>query len=509
MNTIKSIFSNISNTFKKPEFINVCKLVIFLIVLCLAIRILTTPPHPDIIKNKTTNYEGFESFITTNMIYGNELVPTYSNQNNQSIFTFSGVSRIDTIKIRFNSSFTVNTSTSITLQYIDTNGNTMNIINDKIGKSDQITMQSDTNGKFISIVPVLNDNSQYVYTNQIILSIGDSNNAGSNLSLDSYIDSYGFYGRNRGDLSYDDFQQQLSGTNKNITPSSVTTNASITKFILDKDYLIYSMKLSLDSKTFPNFDLMRPDNPYSLVLQYSNSIYPNQILQVEDSFNVRCDSKCLTYVNNQQIYLYFSKPIIANSILITAQPISQSKVVNSNANTSQDITATPTSTVSANTTLQLMFKSMPSLHSVYGILPSATDIQEYQRTAQMATSGNTDTLSLDICPSMNDLIEKQVQAQQLCDTLEYQDKIKSEKIRMDKNKQYLIKLKAQQDQIDNLNKAITQLQSTRSARDKSTDMLRVAQYQNQKNAVSTVRDLANQRLQSQDNNNLYLNVNLK
>ena len=80
---------------------------------------------------------------------------------------------------------------------------------------------------------------------------------------------------------------------------------------------------------------------------------------------------------------------------------------------------------------------------------------------------------------------------------------------MDKNNQYLIKLKGQQDNIDQLNQAISQLQTTRSARDTSADMARVARYQNQKTSASTVRDIANQRLQSQDANNLNLNVTIK
>jgi hypothetical protein len=39
-------------------------------------------------------------------------------------------------------------------------------------------------------------------------------------------------------------------------------------------------------------------------------------------------------------------------------------------------------------------------------------------------------------------------------------------------------------------------------------MARVLQYQQQKAVASSVRDLANQRLQSQDNNQLYLDVNI-
>jgi hypothetical protein len=112
------------------------------------------------------------------------------------------------------------------------------------------------------------------------------------------------------------------------------------------------------------------------------------------------------------------------------------------------------------------------------------------------------------CPAIADLITKQDTTQKLCDNLEYQDKLNSEKIRLERNKQYLLKLKDQQDQIDQLNMAIQDLENKRQARSQTADQVRVLQYQKQKADVSSVIDLANQRLTSQDKNNLYMDVNL-
>ena len=69
-------------------------------------------------------------------------------------------------------------------------------------------------------------------------------------------------------------------------------------------------------------------------------------------------------------------------------------------------------------------------------------------------------------------------------------------------------MKDQQDQVDQLNTVIQDLESKRQARAQSADQLRVLQYQKQKSDASTIRDLANQRLESQDNNQLYLDVNV-
>jgi hypothetical protein len=96
----------------------------------------------------------------------------------------------------------------------------------------------------------------------------------------------------------------------------------------------------------------------------------------------------------------------------------------------------------------------------------------------------------------------------MCDALEYQDKIKSEKLRLERNKQYLLKLKNQQEQIDQLNSVIQDLDSKRQARAVVSDQARVFQYQKQKTDASTIRDLANQRLESQANNQLYMDVKI-
>jgi hypothetical protein len=110
------------------------------------------------------------------------------------------------------------------------------------------------------------------------------------------------------------------------------------------------------------------------------------------------------------------------------------------------------------------------------------------------------------CPNINELVDKQTKTQQICDNLEFQDKTKSEKLRLERNKQYLLKLQNQQEQIDQLNNVINNLETQRENRAQTSDKVRVLQYQKQAEDVSTVRDLANQRLNSQDNNQLYLDV---
>ena len=138
--------------------------------------------------------------------------------------------------------------------------------------------------------------------------------------------------------------------------------------------------------------------------------------------------------------------------------------------------------------------------------PLPNDIIEFKKTVNIANSADDSTD--DSCPSINDLVDTQTKTQQICDNLEFQDKVKSEKLRLERNKQYLLKLKNQQEQIDQLNSVIQDLDEKRQSRALISDQSRVLQYKKQKEDASTIRDLANQRLESQANNQLYMDVKL-
>jgi len=139
--------------------------------------------------------------------------------------------------------------------------------------------------------------------------------------------------------------------------------------------------------------------------------------------------------------------------------------------------------------------------------PNDEDVKDFKRYVNVLLNKNN-LDDINVCPNIDNLVEKQTKTQQICDNLEYQDKVKSEKIRLERNKQYLLKLKNQQEQIDELNKVIQDIENKRESRDTNADKIRILQYQKQKGDASTIRDLANQRLESQDNNKLFLDVNL-
>ena len=86
----------------------------------------------------------------------------------------------------------------------------------------------------------------------------------------------------------------------------------------------------------------------------------------------------------------------------------------------------------------------------------------------------------DSCPSVNELLNKQNTAQQLCDALEYQENIRNNKVKLEKNRLYLAKVRDQKDQIKQLEEVVSELQVIKEARDSSEDMSKLAQYEYQK-----------------------------
>jgi len=258
-----------------------------------------------------------------------------------------------------------------------------------------------------------------------------------------------------------------------VNTNNSADNTDITEFNNinnGENFKIYSLKVngSISAKsTIPSSE------PFNFTIKYNNTIYPNNSFTISKKYKIRNDKYI---INNNNIFIFLDEPIIANKLIFERQ-----------LSSSHDINIT-------------------SL-SLNGIKPNDTDIKDFKRYVNILLNRNN-LDDVNVCPNIDTLIEKQTKTQQICDNLEYQDKVKSEKIRLERNKQYLLKLKNQQEQIDELNNVIQDIEDKRESRDTTSDQIRVLQYQKQKGDASTIRDLANQRLESQDNNKLFLDVNI-
>ena len=481
------------NLIDKYNLTNKIKVLLFLLILFLFYRIFIEPQIILNEKTKMTNiYEGFETTIGNGDIYGNVItlknqstIPEYSK--NTCIFKLSNVYRIDTLIFMFNS------PQNITISFLDGNGNTKYIKNPNTNESPPIFNTTGIdNSDQIKILLITDENNLAVYTSQIMLKTTD------NTFTSEILNSFGIYGgdRNLNSLStYDNLANSLfvsppllavtSSVPASINAGQVSTSNTVFKIntditTLNQDYMIYSLKLVFLFD--PIISNTLTESCFNIKITYENSLYLNNIFTINTIYKIRND-KYILHNDKHKSFIFLTEPIIANTIIFTVSSVST--------------TETPPIIINLN------FASLNCLYKY----PSATDKSDYQKTVNLLKSSENDT-SNDKCPSINDLVVTQKKTQQLCDNMEFQDKVKSEKIRLERNKQYLLKLKDQQTQIDTLNTVIQDLEDKREARSQTSDQVRVLQYQKQKADSSTIRDLANQRLESQAHNQLYMDINI-
>ena len=465
---------------------NIIKIIIVLITLFIIYRIFTTDinvNHNNIINNKNNNNKNnnkiIENFESMTIPYYGNVIPLNNNTNapindtNQYTFNLNKSSRIDTLVFKFKDD---NEIENINIKYKYGNNDYRFLKgNGSVGSPPSYNI-SDFENKVV-ITDIVNENNTLVYTSQLILIINSSNIRTNNNKLDSY----GIFGGDRKLLTETKYKNKTKTENiENIDITqpvdiSSTDNNNITKYTyainnVNDNKKIYCMRLNYT--TPGNMD----KNIINIKIEYENTLYPLDKFEVKKTYKLRYDYYCLNKnYSNKYTYIILDEPIIASKLIIS---------------TNIDKNALKLNAITINSSK-----------------PNSDDITEFKATVNLVINKNN-SLETNICPSINELVDKQNKTQEICDNLEYQDKIKSEKIRLERNKQYLLKLKNQQEQISDLNKVIHELEDKREARATTADQIRVLQYQKQKGDASTIRDLANQRIESQDNNKLFMDLNL-
>jgi len=490
------------------KLFNFCKLIAILLALFIIYRVSTnyitnTRPYNDTTKINKNTIEHFAGINYSN--YGNVLSlkdtqnrPIYSN--NQAIYDLDNVYRIDTLVFMFNTAVSTNTNTdptpiynkesmSLYIQYMDGGGN-MRYLKPKTSTitTSPPNLASLVTNNIIKVSDIIDENSLTVYTSKIIVIVGDSTNKIMNYidaSGNGYIKEYGIYGGDRSlflKSDYDILNNNLKNVYINTPIITSGATSDIKNIAFNKIYnngnnmKIYSIQLTIAQPVLATA-AVPSSKPFYITIKYNNSLYPANTFTINKEYIIRNDINKLTSTATTA-FIFLNEPIIANNLIF--------EVKNE---------ATYTLSIGGIT--------------INGIDPTPTDITDFKRTVNVSLNNNNNVEGdINLCPNIDNLIEKQTKTQQICDNLEYQDKIKSEKLRLERNKQYLIKLKNQQEQIDDLNKVIQELENKRQARANIADQTRVLQYQKQKGDASTIRDLANQRIESQDKNKLFMDLNI-
>jgi hypothetical protein len=482
--------SNKINLFhEKNKIYNILKIIIILLILFIIYRLFTNninSAHSFIYKNNvnsssknlTNIVEGFAGISAD--YYGNVItlknsknIPTYTNH--QCEFELDGIYRIDTLVFSTNATSPL-IDKEFYIEYKDTNNNY------KYLKSTTTTgspPQFKFNNSLLEIKKITTENNLLVYTNTIRLSMKDTTIL---ITVDTIkFNIYG--GTNNLPLQTD--YEYINSNLKSITNTLISvkdpgpanipppTMVEFKTSPITSNLKIYSLQLTL-TKTASNNSNLTLEGNTTINIKYNNSLYPNDEFTINKTYKFREDDKIS--VTSLNTFIFLDEPIIANILKFEIQNTKNNKFTLTNVN-------------------------------INYIEPTPDDNNNFKKLINVKSNQETNDTT-NICPNIDTLIETQTKTQQICDNLEYQDKIKSEKIRLERNSQYLLKLKNQQEQIDELNTVIQDLETKRDKRYNTADQVRVLQYQKQKEDASTIRDLANQRLESQDKNKLFMDVNL-
>lgn len=336
-----------------------------------------------------------------------------------------------------------------------------------------LVINQDQDYELSSILTTINTN---VYTKKITIKFFDLDNKPLLIDnipdINSIVKHLTIYGMRKGAFDkniYDKFTTGLNSITSN--PSNyldsrtdlVDSNKLNHYFRTpdSRDKLIYSMYLSYNGQ---NDSELKPNSVYTIDISFLNSI-KNTIYSIPNHFYLPA--------SETSAMIFFYPPILAKEVMMQTNNV-------------DEITFNVNGTV------------------IYGNLePSETLIKTYE-IPQFAVDLTSETGQ---CPPIKDLVNNQKLTQQLCDDLEYQDRIKIEKMKLEKEKQYLIKLKKQDEEIMALQNQIDKINKERQQKDKLEDQLKLARYQAQKEEAVELRDIAEQKIKTKQN--LYLDVKIE
>lgn len=184
---------------------------------------------------------------------------------------------------------------------------------------------------------------------------------------------------------------------------------------------------------------LRAHTAFAIQVQYSNSLDGNSA-----KFNLEGPNRL--HWSDGQPFIYLGEPVIAQNIYITVP----------NAD--------------------LRGAVMPALEEgvhVYGFPATKRDAINFKLRGAGGIGGGmgaaaTERTGLVIsgrkCPNVSEMMHKQLQAQQICEALEYKDKAKNSRIAYEKEKSFLAKLQQQDTEIRDLEGIIERLMARKQGR---------------------------------------------
>ena len=122
------------------------------------------------------------------------------------------------------------------------------------------------------------------------------------------------------------------------------------------------------------------------------------------------------------------------------------------------------------------------------------------------TINNNTNDNVNVNLETDDLMSNYNKMNKICQAIEYQDEIQQEKVKLDKTKQYYIKLQKQQDEIKELEETIQKLKEYKDKKIENDDMLNLAKFESQTSTEAQLTDIVRKRLDGQQKLDVEVNV---
>jgi hypothetical protein len=113
-----------------------------------------------------------------------------------------------------------------------------------------------------------------------------------------------------------------------------------------------------------------------------------------------------------------------------------------------------------------------------------------------------------VCPDMQGLVNKHLDAETIVDSMEYLDKINTEKVKLSSNKNNLLTLMEQEEDIKKLEGMVKKIRELQTRRTQETDALAALQFTKQLNEVMRLREALEQRIAKRNRNTLNIEVGI-
>ena len=215
---------------------------------------------------------------------------------------------------------------------------------------------------------------------------------------------------------------------------------------------------------------------YEYITEFSLSYKLNDSNINQTINNIKGNTSSTTTSETNTFQYYFDTPIIASEIIIR-----------------------PTKYSSSTKALGMQ------IDNIFGF-----DVNEKQTTVlveksrkKYCSSKTEDNKS----GSVSELLSQQSEIQQLCDSLELQDQIKENNLRIQKNKQYLIELEEQDKKIAALEQIVEKMKHTRAVREKNNDHKMTDQMDKQNKMEEQLKQLLADRQKNLKQFNIKFKLN--